>query len=136
MGTVTAEVTLTGGGDRDPFGGDKPWRHNAWTVELEYDGRTMEVAFYTGELAGEPTARDVMECLLSDASSAVNAQGSFEAWCGDFGFDPDSRRAEATYRRVVEQTDRLRELLDGDFDDAVFPGAHDHEWAARRLTAA
>jgi hypothetical protein len=129
---VTAEVTLTGGGDRDPFGGDRPWSHNAWTVELTYQGRTMETPYYTGDAIGEPTVREILECLLMDASGVKNAR-TFEDWCGDYGFDVDSRRAEATYRAAVEQTEKLRALLGDDFDAAVFPGSHDHEWSARRL---
>lgn len=131
--TVTAEITLTGGGDQDPFGGDRPWRHNAWTVDLSYQGRTMQTPFYTGELADEPTARDVLECLLSDASTVENE--SFEDFARGLGYDTDSRRAEATYRATVEQTNRLRDLLADDFDAAVFPRDGDLERAARRLTA-
>lgn len=131
MDTVTAEITLTGGGDRSPFDGDH-WQHNAWTVELHYQGRTMVTPFYTGQMAGEPTVRDVLECLLSDASGVANSE-SFEDWCGDYGYDTDSRKAERTYNACVEQTESLRQLLGDDFDAAVFPSNGDQEQVTKRL---
>lgn len=129
---VTATITLTGGGHVDPFDVHRVWQHHEWTVELQYDGRTMELPYYTGELAGEPTAADVLGCVLLDASGVVRGQ-TFDEWAADYGYDTDSRRAEALYRRVVEQTDRLRELL-GDEFDAATDGREDPESVARALT--
>src|SRR5262249_20478447 len=89
-----------------------------WTVVLRYKGRRMTVPFYMGPaLAREPNAEDVMEALCSDASSAEN---SFENWCGDYGYDTDSRRAERTYQAVQKQTAKLRRLLGDDFDRIVY----------------
>ena len=36
---------------------------------------------------------------------------SFEEWAGDFGYDSDSRRAEATYNACVESAKKLKEFL-------------------------
>lgn len=68
----------------------------------------MTVPFFTGPALGEPSIADVVECLISDASSADQ---TFEDWCGDYGYDTDSRKAGATYKAVVKQTAALRRLL-------------------------
>lgn len=59
-----------------------------------------------------PDLIDVLYCLVLD--SDVLEQGGFEAWAGDYGYDPDSRKAEQTYRLCVEQSLRLRALLGQD----------------------
>lgn len=97
-----------------------------WTVTLRYQGRQMTVPFYMGPaLCHEPTAREVLECLASDACGVENAR-SFEEWADDLGFDPDSRKAERTFRACERQTAKLRRLLGDAFDDAVYSP---EEWA-------
>lgn len=93
---ITAKVKA--GNDAVPIGENM----NAWTVTLERSDNeeTLEVPFFTGlGLTGEPTAADVVGCLLSDWSGWFNSTG-FEDWALDYGYDPDSRKAEATYRKV------------------------------------
>jgi hypothetical protein len=46
-----------------------------------------------------PDAADVLYSLVMDAS--VLDSRSFEEWAADFGFDPDSRKAEAMYRACL-----------------------------------
>lgn len=87
---------------------------NAWTVTLHYEGREMETPFFTGSAIAEPPdARTVLECLLADSHGAGEA---FEDWASDLGYDPDSRKAEATYRAVAEQTQHLSAFLAGDLE--------------------
>lgn len=129
---VTAEITLTDRPPPDGWGDDTP---NAWEVVLHYDGRTLEVPFWTGLLLGEPTAADVLACLLSDAT-VDDGEGNprpFEDWADDYGFDTDSRKAEATWRQCVEQTAKLREFLSPAVFDAAVWG-EDQEVTAKRLT--
>lgn len=45
----------------------------------------------------KPELCDVLHSLLSDGEAFLGAQ-SFEDWCGDFGYDADSRKAEATWK--------------------------------------
>ncbi len=45
----------------------------------------------------KPGLADVMHSLLLDGEPFFNAQ-SFEDWADEFGYDKDSRKAEATYR--------------------------------------
>jgi hypothetical protein len=57
-----------------------------------------------------PDLASVLDCLISDASGYDNAK-DFEDWCSEYGSDPDSRKAEATYRLIGEQAKRLRHFL-------------------------
>lgn len=56
-----------------------------------------------------PNICDVVACLVSDAS-AIDCR-SFEDWASDFGYDTDSRSAEATYRACLETGLALRSAL-------------------------
>ena len=46
-----------------------------------------------------PSIADVISSLLLDSSSADE---TFEDWCGNFGYDTDSRKALATYMKCQE----------------------------------
>jgi hypothetical protein len=53
----------------------------------------------------KPTAYDVLASITKDDP------GTFEQFCGDFGYDEDSRRAEDVYRAVVEEWKRVRRFF-------------------------
>ena len=55
-----------------------------------------------------PDAASVMSCLQSDAHSGDE---TFDDFCRDFGYDNDSRIAEATWRICVDTRARLRKVL-------------------------
>lgn len=57
-----------------------------------------------------PTAADVLDSLKTDAGTYENTRG-FEDWCGEFGYDTDSRKAERIYRSIADDAHRLRVLL-------------------------
>lgn len=90
---------------------------NHFTVTMKLEERTMVLPFSGGHLAfarnvsGLPSAADVLECLRSDASSAGQ---SFEDWCGDYGYDEDSRSVYRTWEAVEAQAAELRSFLGGD----------------------
>lgn len=56
-----------------------------------------------------PTAAGVLYCLLSE-SDAMDSP-TFESWASDLGFDPDSRKAEQTYRACIENGLKLRRAI-------------------------
>ena len=88
-----------------------------WKVTLRMAGRSLTVPFYTGPaITREPSAADVLECLLDDSSSFENAS-SFEEWAEEFGYDTDSRKAERTYKAVEAQAKKLRRFLGDDYED-------------------
>jgi hypothetical protein len=85
----------------------------AWTVTLRLGRRRLTVPFFTGGAIKCPTAADVLACLTSDARVA---EQTFEEFCGDFGYDTDSRKAEATYKACCRIAPRVRRFLDEHFD--------------------
>jgi len=68
----------------------------------------MTFPYYGGGAASDPTADDVVESLALD-SFALSV--SFEEWCADYGYDTDSRSAEATYRACRRLGERFARLL-------------------------
>lgn len=56
-----------------------------------------------------PELRDVLYCLVSDAS-ALDAR-SFEDWASEYGYDADSRKAEQTYRDCLQIGRDLEALI-------------------------
>lgn len=55
-----------------------------------------------------PTLYDVLACLQK------YDVGSFENFCGDFGYDLDSRSAKKTYKAVVKEYDKMCTLFSND----------------------
>jgi hypothetical protein len=111
---ITAECQWA---DRNPNMDDKEWSRDSthYRVTLTIrDGkrrRKMQTYFSMGSAhTKEPSAADVLDCLASDASGYDNAQ-SFEEWARDYGYDPDSRKAEKTYKTIAKQSERLKQWL-------------------------
>lgn len=55
-----------------------------------------------------PKAASVLYCLISDASAS---EMSFDDWCGEFGYDTDSRKALETYMACQANHTKLCKLL-------------------------
>lgn len=97
---------------------NQEWKNTAyrWSVTLKTGSRNMVVEFYTG--AGRPSApetHEVVNCLASE-SSCCNEAATFEEWASSLGCDTDSRKAEALYRKIVDQTELFQAFLGDDFD--------------------
>ncbi len=63
------------------------------------DGRSLPVHI-------EPDPVNVLYCLVLD--SDVLDSGGFENWAYDFGYDTDSRKAEAIYKECIETALKMR----------------------------
>jgi hypothetical protein len=62
--------------------------------------------------SGKPIAADICDVVYSLVSDARAIDyPSFEAWASDYGYDVDSRKAEATYRACLEIGLALRASL-------------------------
>ena len=57
----------------------------------------------------QPDTEGVIWSLVMD-SDVIDA-GGFESWASDLGYDPDSRKAEATYRACLEIALKLRAAI-------------------------
>lgn len=91
---------------------------NGYRLELRRGRKRMSLDFWQGiGINHDPEAYTVLDCLLSDASSADQ---SFEDWCSDYGYDVDSRKAERTYKSIQAQTKRLQRFLEEDYETFLY----------------
>jgi len=72
--------------------------------------------FRSTDQNGEPTAAEVLSCLLSDAD--VDLHGSFEDWAAGVGCDPACPKTQRTYLVCLVTALRLRAFL-GDDDELL-----------------
>lgn len=85
-----------------------------YMVTLKLGRKRMTVPFYMGSAhTNEPSACDVISCLISDSTAA--GYESFEEWASDYGYDTDSREAERTFKTCVGIGRRLRKFLGDDY---------------------
>lgn len=107
--------------DRDV---NPPWEHHAYTVKVTRGAESFETTYRQGMSHEDgPSLVAVLACLMSDANAGE--LGSFEDFCGEYGYDTDSRRAEATYNACRESAAAMRRLL-GEHFDAVAEAAREH----------
>jgi hypothetical protein len=95
---------------------DNGWEHLLWmlTVQSRHEYGRYPTQYEFPYMQGtahtkKPTLVDIMVALLSDASCVAGRE--FEEFCGDFGYDPDSRKAEALYNRIIEDNAKLCKLF-------------------------
>lgn len=117
---ATNHITMTSEyADSNPNMDNPNWQANHYRVTLRYGRRRFSLYFSQGiGISGEPKTASVLDCLASDASGVENAR-DFEDWCGEYGYDTDSRRAERTYRTCRRQAARLKRLLGDDLYDQL-----------------
>lgn len=99
------------------------WEHRAWDCTITViPGIDRATKFGVGKMSfeerfsyktgmgikGVPELADVLGCIVID-SSAI--EQSFEDWASEYGYDTDSRKAEAIYEACKENGYRLRKLL-------------------------
>lgn len=84
------------------------WAKQQWNVTLRHGRRRMSFPYYGGGMASDPTADDVVECIALDDYATGS---TFQEWCDEFGYDSDSRRAEALYRSAAKLGARWRRFI-------------------------
>lgn len=55
-----------------------------------------------------PHAADVLHSVVMDSSAC---EQSFSDWCGEYGYDTDSRKALATYEACQQNADKLKRIF-------------------------
>lgn len=84
---------------------------NHYKCTLSRRRQRMTVYFSMGYAhRGEPTINQVFDTLIQDALMVDNA-GSFEEFCSELGYDPDSRKAERIWKASEHQASRLKTFL-------------------------
>lgn len=112
----SVKISSKYGEARKPWDQLDKWQQEAhqYRVTLRYKGRQMSLDFFMGPaLKEEPGAAGVLSCLLSES---VALERDFEEWCGDYGYDTDSRKAERIYKECVKSGERLKKLLGEDYE--------------------
>lgn len=71
-----------------------------------------------------PDSVDVLYSLVMDSN--VIDSGGFESWAADYGYDPDSRKAESIYRECLEHALKLRAWIGGENLDALREAFQDY----------
>lgn len=80
------------------------------------DGRRIAVPFSCGEMCNEPDAATVLDCLCDEA----NCPDTFEDFCFEYGENPDSRRAEKTFKACLKTREKLKSFLGHEFQTAMY----------------
>jgi len=115
---ITAESQY--GGAEVPEGwqpGTHPYRVTLTRRTAGGGRRQLTVDFFMGPASTrEPTAADVLACLVIDANAG---EQSFEEFCSDLGYDSDSRKAERIHAACVRMAPRLRRFLGEHFDNVA-----------------
>lgn len=110
---VRADVVW--GNDVDTSGDDWRQEANPYTVTLKRKRRQIVTPFWTGTAwTTDPTAADVLSSLLLDARCG---EMSFEDYCGEFGYDTDSRKDYATWKQCQETALKVRKFLGDNFNE-------------------
>ena len=97
--------------DKRPDGllDDMPKGSNHWKTVISHKRHKMTVYFSQGPaICHDPSCEDVLNCCASDAQSCAD---SFEDFCGNMGYDTDSRKAEKIFKACQKMRDSLDRLL-------------------------
>lgn len=79
------------------------------TIRAHVRPRDNSLSSYEGHVVPKnPELADLLNSLQSDCAGGDQ---SFEEFCGDFGYDTDSRKAYATWEACTQIRGRMRSLL-------------------------
>ena len=115
MKTIYSNLVLSAGKPVHMFKkeGKRTWECNRWNVTVKNgdSGKSSRFTYYTGSahkgLVNDREMRVALHCFLSDAQSGL---WSFEDFCGEFGYDYDSREAYKTWVACKRAGEKLASL--------------------------
>lgn len=94
---------------------------NYWCSLVNKEGKSYSFDFWDSIANKEhrpftkrPTAYDILACLDTFADGMT-----FEDFCANYGYDTDSRTAEKTFKQVQYQTEKLKEILSAEAQEAL-----------------
>ena len=117
---ITAEIR---GGylDKDNEG----WKHYAFNILFKNNGKEASFSWKQGTgcvvkgskpgaaIPSKPKPAEVLARICAESLEVSN--DSFEGWAANYGFDPDSRKAESIYQACHKNAEKLNRLgLDSD----------------------
>lgn len=87
--------------------------HNVYDVKISYDGKKCKFKYYDSahntNMGIEPTRDDILQCIINDYNYTMYTD--FDSFCGDMGYDSDSRRAEKIYQECLRQSRKLQSVF-------------------------
>jgi hypothetical protein len=94
------------------------WNHHRVTVKNTENGLKTSFDFWMSisrpQIEKEYDVLNAFYCFVSDAISGGYSFGEF---CGEFGYDEDSRTAERTFKACERAAAKLSRLYDGNIYD-------------------
>jgi hypothetical protein len=88
-----------------------------YRITFHGEGRSYTFSFWNSKKASEdgdaPTAYDVLACM------SKNDPGTFEDFCGEYGYDTDSRKNERTYKSVLREWREVERFFSTDEIEAM-----------------
>lgn len=99
--------------DHAPYFPEDKQSRDIYTITLRRDSKQFKFKFgqSIANQGQEPTAYSVLACLTK------YDPGTFGDFCGDYGFDEDSHRAERTYKAVCREWRNVERLFSDVIDE-------------------
>jgi hypothetical protein len=111
-------ATYTGSKAAQWGNGRENWNHHKVTVTNKDNGLKTSFDFWASianpNLETEYDILNAFYCFIGDA---ISGDMTFSEFCGEFGYDEDSRSAERTWKACKRAADKLKRIYDGDIYD-------------------
>lgn len=102
--------------------------YNNHKITLKLNGKRISFDFWGSIMHPEITKDSenifALYCLLCDCTSGMY---SFEEFCGEFGYDTDSRKAFQTYRACVTSLGKYNKLTNFDIYELLNQIQDEHD---------
>lgn len=71
-----------------------------------------------GHHGAKPTIDELLCCLTADAAGCLDYDG-FEEWAEEWDMNPDSRKAEQTYKHALQQSRRFKKFINSHWHELL-----------------
>jgi hypothetical protein len=106
-------------GDKKASWGDN-WNNHLVTVTNTDNKKRCTFEFWSSIANPELNEEyDILNSFYTFVSDAVGSDQTFENFCGEYGYNEDSREAEKIYRKCQKSLEKLKRIYDGDIYDLL-----------------
>lgn len=98
--------------------GRENWNHHRIAVKNTDTGARTSFDFWAS--VAEPELRteyDILNAFYCFVSDAISGDMDFSEFCGEFGYDEDSRTAEKTWKACKRSSEKMKRICDGNIYD-------------------
>lgn len=90
---------------------ERNWNHHTVTVYSKKTGKRTRFDFWGSIMNPElDTEYDVLNSFYCFVSDAISGTYSFSEFCGEFGYDEDSRKAERTWKACKRSLEKFQRM--------------------------